>query len=105
MGVFRKLTSISTLGLVDLRSDKERIAKNTKLGYKAQQDANALAARQLATQQAALAEAQASSRTPAARPGEISVVEELKGLAQLRDSGVLTEAEFETQKARLLSGI
>ncbi|WP_328952666.1 hypothetical protein [Kitasatospora purpeofusca] len=30
MGVFRKLTSMGTLGLVDFRSDKERIARNTK---------------------------------------------------------------------------
>ena len=28
--MFRKLTSISTLGLVDFRSDKERIARYTK---------------------------------------------------------------------------
>lgn len=27
MGVFRKITSISTLGLVDFRSDKERVAR------------------------------------------------------------------------------
>lgn len=30
MGLMRKLTSVSTLGAVDYRSDKERIAKNTK---------------------------------------------------------------------------
>lgn len=30
MGLFRKMTSISTLGLVDYRSDKERIAKYTR---------------------------------------------------------------------------
>jgi len=32
----------------------------------------------------------------------ISVADELAKLAQLRDSGVLTEAEFATQKAKLL---
>lgn len=30
MGVIRKLTSVSTLGLVDYRSDKERIARSTR---------------------------------------------------------------------------
>jgi hypothetical protein len=30
MGLFRKVTSISTLGAVDYRSDKERIAKYSK---------------------------------------------------------------------------
>ncbi|MCX4690437.1 hypothetical protein OG401_40150 [Kitasatospora purpeofusca] len=30
MGVCRKFTSFMTLGLVDFRSDKERIARNTK---------------------------------------------------------------------------
>lgn len=30
MGLFRKMTSFSTMGLVDFRSDKERIAKYTR---------------------------------------------------------------------------
>ncbi len=30
MGLMRKMTSVSTLGLVDYRSDKERIAKYTR---------------------------------------------------------------------------
>ncbi len=54
MGLIRKVTSMSTMGLVDFRSDKERIAKNTKKGYKAQQDGNVIAAQQLAAQQALL---------------------------------------------------
>jgi len=41
----------------------------------------------------------ASKGGPAAA---ISVADELAKLAQLRDSGVLTEAEFATQKAKLL---
>jgi hypothetical protein len=31
-------------------------------------------------------------------------LEKLKQLGELRDSGVLTEAEFQTQKARILAG-
>jgi hypothetical protein len=35
MGLLRKMTSVSTLGLVPFRSGTERIARNTKRGYKA----------------------------------------------------------------------
>lgn len=34
MGIIRKATSISTLGLVDFRSDKERTAAYTKVTKK-----------------------------------------------------------------------
>ena len=34
----------------------------------------------------------------------MSTVEQLKELAALRDSGVLTDAEFEQQKAKILAG-
>jgi hypothetical protein len=30
MGPFRKMTSIGTLGVADMRSDKERIARSTR---------------------------------------------------------------------------
>lgn len=30
MGLIRKLTSVSTLGVIDFRSDKERIARSTR---------------------------------------------------------------------------
>lgn len=36
-------------------------------------------------------------------PSSPDVADELKKLADLRDRGVLTEAEFETQKAKLLA--
>ena len=39
-----------------------------------------------------------------ATPAGPSVVEQLTQLAQLRDSGVLTPAEFEVQKQRILAG-
>jgi hypothetical protein len=39
---------------------------------------------------------------PAAGGGMESVLEQLKQLGELRDAGVLTEAEFEAQKAKLL---
>lgn len=34
MGMTRKLLSVSTLGLIDLRSDKERIARSTRKAAK-----------------------------------------------------------------------
>lgn len=37
---------------------------------------------------------------PAAAP--VDVVEQLKGLAELKDQGILTEAEFTAQKAKIL---
>jgi putative oligomerization/nucleic acid binding protein len=39
---------------------------------------------------------------PAASPDSRVVADELRKLAELRDAGVLTEAEFAAQKARLL---
>ncbi len=43
-------------------------------------------------------------RTLALRRGGSSVSQELRGLAELRAEGVLTEEEFETQKRRMLEG-
>lgn len=39
---------------------------------------------------------------PAAAAPEVDVVSQLKGLAELRDQGVLTDAEFAAQKAKIL---
>ena len=43
---------------------------------------------------------------PAAAPAPVTddVIAQLEKLGKLRDSGVLTDFEFETQKARLLAG-
>nr|WP_236022151.1 SHOCT domain-containing protein [Leucobacter soli] len=40
---------------------------------------------------------------PAAAPAGSSVLDQLTQLGQLRDAGVLTETEFETQKQRILA--
>jgi hypothetical protein len=42
------------------------------------------------------------ANTPAASPTSTSVADELRKLADLRGEGILTEAEFQEQKARLL---
>ena len=41
---------------------------------------------------------------PAAAPSTDDKISQLKELGQLKDSGVLTEAEFEAQKAKILAG-
>jgi hypothetical protein len=41
---------------------------------------------------------------PAASGGESDMLDQLKQLGELKDAGVLTEAEFEAQKAKILAG-
>ena len=41
---------------------------------------------------------------PAAAAAPVDPIEQLTKLAQLRDSGVLTDEEFQAQKAKILSG-
>ncbi|OJX67029.1 MAG: hypothetical protein BGO95_09845 [Micrococcales bacterium 73-13] len=40
---------------------------------------------------------------PAAEPAASSMLDQLQQLGQLRDAGVLSEAEFEAQKQRILA--
>lgn len=47
MGLFRKVTSLSTLGLVDFRSDKERTARNTARAGRAIRSQNRLIREQM----------------------------------------------------------
>ena len=76
--------------------------------YQAQQEQasqqaaiDAAVAQQLAAQQMAPPAAPAAA-APAA--GESSVIDQLKELASLKDAGILTEAEFNAQKTKLLGG-
>ena len=61
----------------------------------AQQDA---AAQQQAYEQQAPVE-----QAPPAAGGSDDAIEKLKELAQLKDQGILTEAEFDAQKAKILA--
>jgi hypothetical protein len=61
----------------------------------AQQDAQQAAPQQAAPQQAAPQQAASSGSDP---------IEQLQKLAELRDSGVLTDEEFAAQKAKILNG-
>ena len=49
-------------------------------------------------------EQQYQEPAPAAAPAA-DPLEQLKQLGELKDSGVLTEAEFEAQKAKILQGV
>jgi hypothetical protein len=46
---------------------------------------------------------EAASASPAAPPVAVDVADQLERLAKLRDQGVLSEEEFQTQKGKLLS--
>ena len=49
-------------------------------------------------------EAQQGASAPAAAPAPQVDIEQLQKLAQLNDQGILTQAEFDVQKAKLLAG-
>jgi len=57
---------------------------------------------QIADQQQQINELQASQQ-PAAPAGGPDLVDELEKLAQLKDSGVLSQEEFDAAKAKLLA--
>lgn len=68
----------------------------------AQRDANIYAEREQAYEQQVAPPPQAAPPPPAAAP-QVDVVGQLKELAELKDQGILTEAEFEAQKAKILA--
>jgi hypothetical protein len=50
------------------------------------------------------AEQEYQQAPPAAAPAQPDKLAQLKQLGELKESGVLTEAEFEAQKAKILAG-
>lgn len=48
-------------------------------------------------------EAPAPAPAPAAAPGQKDMVTQLKELAELKDQGILTDAEFDAEKAKILA--
>jgi hypothetical protein len=67
----------------------------------ADRDAEIYAQREAAYEQQTAPPPQAAPPPPAAAGGE-DMITQLKALAELRDQGILTDAEFEAQKAKLL---
>lgn len=116
MGLFRKITSVSTLGAVDFKSDKERAAKNTKRTAVEAKKQTRLLEQLVAHETASTADTRiesASGALPAKRTVQPqrpvantgSLVADLRALAELRDQGIITGPEFDLQKARLLGGM
>jgi membrane protease subunit (stomatin/prohibitin family) len=58
---------------------------------------------QKAAQQQAAAQAQQPAPEPAAAPDSDDLINKLKELANLKDQGILTEQEFNDQKAKILA--
>jgi predicted Zn-dependent peptidase len=50
-------------------------------------------------------EERAASANDLPKPASAFVADELKKLAELRDAGILSAAEFQRQKSRLLGGL
>jgi membrane protease subunit (stomatin/prohibitin family) len=57
-----------------------------------------------AQQQAAAAQAAPAQPAPAVSAPEQTIAQQLTEMKKLLDQGVLTQAEFDTQKARILQG-
>lgn len=55
-------------------------------------------------QEQRIADLEAQQAPPAAPAAPQVDIEQLQKLAQLKDQGILTEAEFEVQKAKILAG-
>ena len=72
----------------------------------AQRDAETAAKRDEAYAEQTAPPAAAAPAAPAAPPQSATAdrLEQLKSLGELKQSGVLTEAEFEAQKAKILAG-
>ncbi len=80
-------------------------AYQAQLAQQDQQAAiDAAVAQQMAAQQAAAQQMAPPQAAPAPAAAGPSVIDQLKELASLKDAGILTEAEFNAQKAKLLGG-
>jgi len=80
-----------------------RVARRQQGRYEQQADAEAYQEMQ-AQQAAAPPPPPAAPPPPPAAGGEADTIAQLKDLAALKDQGILTDAEFEAQKAKILGG-
>jgi hypothetical protein len=103
MGLFRKMTSVSTLGAVDFRSDKERTARKSAKGARAAKRTAAEARQQTAL----LREQNRLLAAQNGRPAEqaASVEERLRELDRLLKAGVISAQEHSTRRAEVIRGI
>lgn len=105
MGLIRKTMSVSTVGLIDFRSDKERTAAYARGTRKHARRAAGAAKKQAkgAEHQARVAAATVSDRRPLPAPqAGVFPASELERLSALHAQGALTDDEFAAAKANLL---
>lgn len=100
MGIIRKTMSLGTAGLVDFRSDKERIARSTRKTSREAREQTKLMQQQLEMQQQAMTVA-TQSQSPA-RP---ALTERLQQLDALLAQGVITSDEHSARRAAILAEI
>jgi hypothetical protein len=104
MGLTRKLLSLSTLGAVDMRSDKERIARKTaKVARYAKRSAAQDAAQTalLANQNKLLERL----TPPTAAPAAVTVEARLAELDRLVERSVITGVERDAARSEILRGL
>jgi len=92
-------TAQSVAGNVARRQNAAAQQQQAQQEWQAQQQ---WAAQQAAAQEAVAQHVAAQQAPPAGDAGQR--IEQLKDLAALRDQGILTDAEFEQQKAVILNG-
>ncbi len=96
-GVARTAVVAGTASAVNGRVQRRQAAKF------AEKDAQVAAQQDAAYRQQVSAQAPPAAPPPAAAPAT-DVVTQLKGLAELREQGILTDDEFAAQKAKILAG-
>ncbi|WP_143652249.1 hypothetical protein [Streptomyces sp. 13-12-16] len=103
------MLSLTTMGAVDFRSDKERIARKTAKGARASKKTAKEAKRQsaLLEEQNALlaAQAQAQPQVPAAPSPGSDIAGRLQQLDGLRTAGAITESEYQARRTAILNEI
>jgi multidrug resistance efflux pump len=94
MGLIRKSLSIATLGIVRGSSKKQRLAKkNLKINKK-------IAKNTAETNK--ILEAQTQQEGATVQTNQADNLTQLERLAELKSKGVITQEEFDQQKAKLL---
>lgn len=90
-------TATAVSGRVARRQNERAQAQQAEHEYEVQQEAAAMVAASPPPQYAST-----PPPAPVGQPGGDSMVDQLQRLAELRNQGVLSEAEFESAKAKLL---
>ncbi|RZU54238.1 putative oligomerization/nucleic acid binding protein [Krasilnikovia cinnamomea] len=100
-GIARTAVVAGTASAVAGRVQRHQAEKFAERDAGIYADRTAAYQQQMAAQQPYQQQYQQQAPPPAASP-QVDVIEQLKQLGQLRDQGVLTEDEFNAQKAKLL---